>query len=169
MKYILIIFGLLFLFIEVFTSISGYNNRNTYLDSVGAGEFAGDFSRYCHRHMNRYKMRFRYSTPTPQYGCICVGVRMENRYPAEVKSGLGKARDAFAAYMEHLRHKEMNRSMRGLAWQTEIAGGMKAAIRNSFHYCDNYSLDGTKRVDLSRYPKHLRKVDDKYYLLARQR
>ena len=96
-----------------------------------------------------------------------MGVKMEQQYPQEIAANSSNANAAFAAYMQYLRHKETNRPLNQLVWNTEIGGGMKAAVKNTFHYCDNYSLNGVKRVDLSRYPKHLLDIDDKYYLLAR--
>lgn len=155
-----------FVLLSVFTSYSAYQNRGVYLKSVGASNFSDSFARQCTRQMKRKNMQFRFGTPTPQYGCICVGVRMEKRYSAEVALGVDKVKNAYAAYMDYLANKEMHRPVHELAWNNKASKNMQDAIRDAFHYCDDFDLEGRKRVDLSLYPKHLLKRDDRHYLLS---
>ena len=156
------------MFLSAYTSYFGYTNRQHNLDEMGAGSFTRSFSGYCHKYMDRNHMRFRYGSPTPQYGCICVGVKMEQKHPEQVQAGQTGARAAFAAYMEFLKNTELKRPVHDIAWNTHIPREMQRAIKSSFHYCDDYTLKGSKRVDLSRYPKHLKKIDNRYSLVARR-
>lgn len=156
------------LFLSAYTGYFGYTNRQHNLDEMGAGKFARSFSGFCHKHMERKRVQFRYGTPVPQYGCICVGVKMEQKNPEQVQVGQSGARAAFAAYMDYLRRKELNQPLQNIAWETEVASGMKSAIKNAFHYCDDYDLQGRKRVDLKYYPEHLKKIDNRYSLDARR-
>ena len=93
---------------------------------------------------------------------------MEQKFPEQVATGERAAGEAFADYMEYIRHRETSRRASNLPWITEVPEAMKTAVRKSFHYCDEYTLKGLKRVDMSHYPEWRKDNDNKFFLLARE-
>lgn len=178
MKNYLIGIGTFIAAMSILVGTSAMKNYDLLLDRSGADENAERFARSCKSDMKVYTVRFHFGTPAIAPGCVCIGVKLQERGAFETHPFTSYS-DMYSDFLLENR-SNMHPRLRGYSvsspgnqvlWKdipysnkpklispahhSPETKHMSSALMQSFNYCSQYTLDGADRVIVSRLPKRL--------------
>ena len=158
MKNTIVALIVFFAAMKAFTSYSAHENRSYNLEKAGAGETADRFAKSCRYSMRRHKAWFTGGAPTPQYGCICIGVKLQN-LGVLTQTTLPDFKQTYREFVKVNKDRMATystRRVRKLKTKNEEAAAIAEAIFKQYNFCDTYNLQGRKRIDESAFKNYRR-------------